>query len=58
MKPVSLHDTDLLARLPVGQWFRAGDYPVHGSKLNRLVRLGLLKRRARGFRAWTYLRVR
>jgi hypothetical protein len=63
MKPINYKDTALLARLPVGRWIAAGAYSVHGAKMNRLVRLGVLKRRVcpAGLtvsRTWDYMRER
>jgi len=59
---ITTEDTQLLARLPVGRWVAAGAYAVHGAKLTRLVRLGLLKRRLcpAGLavsRTWDYMRL-
>lgn len=42
----SQQDLELLARLPRGRWFAAGALSIHPSRLTRLVRLGLLARRA------------
>lgn len=59
---ITLKDTDLLNRFPVGRWFAAGAYSVHGAKLARLHRLGLLERRApldpKMSRTWDYFRPR
>jgi hypothetical protein len=59
---ITLKDTDLLNRFPVGRWFAAGAYSVHGAKLARLYRLGLLERRppidSKLARTWDYLRPR
>lgn len=59
---ITLKDTDLLSRLPVGRWFAAGEYGIHGAKLARLHRLGLLDRRItadlRLARTWDYYRPR
>jgi hypothetical protein len=55
----TLHDTDLLARLPKRQWFAAGAVSQSAAKLARLCRLGMLKRRlAAGdtSRTWDYWR--
>ncbi len=61
-KKITLKDTDLLNRFPVGKWFAAGAYSVHGAKVARLFRLGLLERRMAGDlklgRTWDYLRPR
>ena len=61
MKVIHYKDTELLSRLPVGVWFAAGAYSLNGSRLARLVRLGLLIRRYAPFgwgRKWEYLRPR
>ena len=61
MKAICYKDTELLARLPVGKWIAAGAYGIHGSRMNRLVRLGLLERRfapAEMSRSWDYRRAR
>lgn len=61
MKPATLNDMSELNRLPVGQWFAAGAYPVHPSKVARLYRLGYLKRKLARFgmcRTWDYYRER
>jgi len=60
MKPATLNDMDNLAKLPVGEWFAAGAYSIHHSKVARLYRLGYLKRRVSvGFcRTWDYYRPR
>jgi len=54
-------DAELLKRLPAGKWFAAGALSIHPAKLNRLVRLGVLKRRycliPKMSRTWDYLRV-
>jgi hypothetical protein len=42
---ITLKDTNLLSRFPVGKWFAAGAYSIHGAKVARLYRLGLLDRR-------------
>lgn len=59
---ITLKDTDLLSRLPVGRWFAAGEYGIHGAKLSRLFHLGLIDRRppldSKMARTWDYLRTR
>ena len=45
MKPLCYKDTELLSRLPVGKWFAAGALSIHWSKLDRLVKLGVLEKR-------------
>jgi hypothetical protein len=59
---ITLKDTDLLSRLPVGRWFAAGAFSIHGAKLARLHRLGLLQRQppadSKMARTWDYYRPR
>jgi hypothetical protein len=59
MKP-TLKDMSLLSKFPVGKWFAAGAYGIHGSRLSRLYRLGLLDRRppldSKMARTWDYFR--
>lgn len=59
---ITLKDTDFLSRLPVGRWFAAGEYNIHGAKLARLHRLGLLQRKPptdlKMARTWDYYRPR
>lgn len=62
MKPRSEKDDSLYARLPSGKWFAAGAVSVHSSKLTRLVKLGLLKRRIQPYglsvsRTWDYMKI-
>ena len=62
MKPLNYKDTELLSRLPVGKWFAAGAYSIHWSKLDRLVKLGVLEKRLQPdislARDWDYRRPR
>jgi hypothetical protein len=63
MKPATLKDTSILAKLPVGKWFAAGSIgAVHPSQIARLHRLGWLQRRPvhdpKLSRTWDYLRPR
>ena len=59
---ITLKDTELLSRFPVGKWFTAKAYGIHASKLARLYRLGLLFRKAPADSkmacAWKYYRPR
>lgn len=63
MKPATLKDTSILAKLPVGQWFAAGSIGAcHPAQIARLHRLGWLERRPvhdfKLSRTWDYLRPR
>jgi len=45
LKKIRYKDTQILVKCPVGDWFSSGYVQVSESKLNRLVDLGILKRK-------------